>query len=136
VNRKDLQRVAETRLKDAQLLYRHRRFDGAYYLAGYVIECALKACIAKKTRRHDFPDKEFANDVYTHDLTKLLSHAGLGQQLQQEFRNDPKLEYHWGVVKDWKERSRYENPGRKKAKGMLDAVAEPRGVFACLKKYW
>jgi HEPN domain-containing protein len=80
VNRKDLQNVAETRLKDAHLLYQHRRFDAAYYLACYVIECAecaLKACIAKKTKRHDFPDKTFAHNVYIHDLTKLLKHTGL-----------------------------------------------------------
>ena len=136
MNRKDLQTVAETRLKDAQLLYRHRRFDGAYYLAGYVIECALKACIAKKTRRYDFPNKELAQNVYTHDLTQLLQHAGLGQQLQQEFQSDPELELRWGVVKDWKEKSRYESHGRNKAKGILDAVADARGVFSCLRKYW
>jgi len=32
-------------------------FDGAYYLAGYAVECALKACIAKGTQRFEFPDK-------------------------------------------------------------------------------
>jgi len=32
-------------------------FDGAYYLAGYAVECAIKACIAKGTRRYEFPDK-------------------------------------------------------------------------------
>jgi HEPN domain-containing protein len=26
-------------------------YAGAYYLAGYAVECALKACIAKKTAR-------------------------------------------------------------------------------------
>ena len=75
MNRKDLQTIAETRLKDAQLLYQHRRYDGAYYLAGYVIECALQACIAKKIKRNDLPDKDLAQGVYTHDLTQLLKHA-------------------------------------------------------------
>jgi HEPN domain-containing protein len=136
VNRKELQALAEARLKDADLLYRNRRFDGAYYLAGYVIECALKACIAKRTKRHDFPDKDLAQSVYTHDLTALLKAANLAGQLKQEFGVDPRLEAHWVVVKDWSERSRYETQGRMKAKGMLEAVAHPQGVFACIKRFW
>jgi HEPN domain-containing protein len=136
VNRKQLQAVAETRVKDALLLYQQRRFAGVYYLAGYAIECALKACIAKRTKRHDFPDKELAQAVYTHDLTQLLKHAGLGQQLQLEFRNDRILEVRWGVVKDWNEKSRYESHGRSEARSLLEAVADGGGVFACLKKYW
>jgi HEPN domain-containing protein len=136
VNRKDLQAVAKARLRDAQTLFDNRRFDGAYYLAGYAIECALKACIAKKTRRHDFPDKELAQDVYTHDLTRLLKHAGLAQQMAQEFRADPSLAQRWGFVKDWKEQSRYERHDRAKVADMLDAVGDGQGVFACLRKYW
>ena len=78
---KGLRAIAQTRLQDTQLLYRHKQFDGAYYLAGYVIECALKACIAKKTKRYDFPDKEFFNETYIHDLQKLLKPAGLALHL-------------------------------------------------------
>ena len=60
MNRRELQAIAEARLKDAHVLFESRRFDAAYYLAGHVVECTLKASIAKKTRRYDFPDKEFA----------------------------------------------------------------------------
>lgn len=60
MNKKILQALAEARVADARALLNAKRFDAAYYLAGYAIECALKACIAKRTRRHDFPDKEFA----------------------------------------------------------------------------
>ena len=45
--------------------------DGAYYLAGYAIECALKACIAKATRRYDFPDRKKVDASHTHDLREL-----------------------------------------------------------------
>jgi HEPN domain-containing protein len=136
VTRKDLQAIAEARMQDAQLLYRHRRFDAAYYLAGYAIECALKACIARKTKRYDFPDKELAQNVYTHDLAQLARLAGLRDQLEEEFRNDPLLETRWDLVRDWKEKSRYELRGRDRAEAMLDAVGDERGIFACLKKYW
>ncbi|MBI0577948.1 HEPN domain-containing protein [Neobacillus cucumis] len=45
-------------MKDAKVLLDHECYDGAYYLSGYVIECALKACIAKYTKEFDFPDKK------------------------------------------------------------------------------
>ncbi len=47
MNRSDLQNLATIRLRDAEVLLDNGRYDGAYYLLGYVIECALKACIAK-----------------------------------------------------------------------------------------
>src|SRR6266704_2273860 len=71
--RRDFQRLAELRAKEAAALAKSRNQQGAYYLGGFAIECALKACIAKKTRRHDFPaDKTYAGKVYTHDLNELL----------------------------------------------------------------
>lgn len=133
MNRRELQAIAEVRLRDAQLLYQHKRFDGAYYLAGYVIECALKACNAKKTRRYDFPDKDFFKNAYIHDLALLLGTAGLKNQMEQEFLNSPSLEVKWRIVKDWRETSRYHVHGRRRAKDMLEAVADPHGVFACIK---
>ena len=47
MTRKDFQQLARVRLKEAKALLNLEHFACAYYLAGYVIECALKACIAK-----------------------------------------------------------------------------------------
>jgi hypothetical protein len=41
------------------------------------VECALKACIAKRTKRHDFPEKKTVMDSHTHDPIELLGPAGL-----------------------------------------------------------
>ena len=49
MNRGEFQEIANIRLRDAKVLLDNECFDGAYYLAGYVIECALKAWIAKNT---------------------------------------------------------------------------------------
>lgn len=136
MKRKDLQLLAETRLGEAQVLFQNRRFNGAYYLAGYAIECAIKACVARKTQRFDFPDKSLAIQVYTHDLTDLLKPTELTQIFKDEFRIDPALKVKWVIVKDWSEQSRYGTHGRNKAKVMLDAIAGPQGVLACIKKYW
>ncbi|MGP8244963.1 MAG: hypothetical protein ACLQVN_10650 [Bryobacteraceae bacterium] len=72
VNRKDLQLLARTRLAEAKALSGTGFPDGAYYLAGYAVECALKACIARGTRRHDFPDKGSVDASYTHKLKDLV----------------------------------------------------------------
>ena len=77
MNRRDLQNIALTRLKEVEVLLENRQYSGAYYLSGYVIECALKACIAKQTRKFDFPDKKTAIESYTHDLEKLVKVAKL-----------------------------------------------------------
>jgi hypothetical protein len=47
MNRAELQRLAKERISDAKVLLAARHWSAAYYLAGYAVECALKACIAK-----------------------------------------------------------------------------------------
>src|SRR5271170_3820973 len=90
--RKDFQRLAELRAKEAATLARTGSPQGAYYLAGFAVECALKACIAKKTRRHDFPaDKDYAGKVYTHNLDQLLKLAHLETQLFEDMEKRPEL---------------------------------------------
>lgn len=65
--------LAQIRLQEAQALLKAGLPDGAYYLAGYSIECALKACIAKSTRRYDFPpDKKTIDAIYVHNLKGLM----------------------------------------------------------------
>jgi hypothetical protein len=61
VNRTDFQQLADVRIDEgaALLALPVPRSDGAYYLAGYAVECALKACIARTYNQHDWPDKEF-----------------------------------------------------------------------------
>ena len=71
MNRGDFQKLAEMRLDDAKALLDQGKWAGAYYLAGYAVECALKACVAKLTNQYDFPDKQLANKCYTHDLDEL-----------------------------------------------------------------
>ena len=71
--RREFQQLARMRLNDARVLMRRGNVEGAYYLTGLAVECAVKACIAKNTRRHDFPPSQSAiKDIYTHDLSKLI----------------------------------------------------------------
>ena len=48
MKRNELQELASERLKEAQALLGAGFWSGAYYLSGYSIEFALKACIARQ----------------------------------------------------------------------------------------
>ena len=63
-------------MADAAALLAAGRFDCAYYIAGYAVECPLKACIANKTKEGDFPPRE-TRKIWTHDLVDLIESAGL-----------------------------------------------------------
>jgi hypothetical protein len=85
LTRKDFQLLAKLRAKEAGTLSKNGDDQGAYYLAGYAIECALKACIAKKSKRWEFPPKrKYVDQVYTHDLNLLLQAAELGARHESD----------------------------------------------------
>jgi HEPN domain-containing protein len=79
MNRNDFKVIARIRLKEARVLLKNNCYDGAYYLSGYAVECSLKACIAKQTRRHDFPEKKAVQESYTHDLEGMRSRADVAR---------------------------------------------------------
>ena len=134
--RKDFQRLSELRAKEAATLAKTGSQQGAYYLAGFAVECALKACIAKKTRRHVFPaDKDYASKVYTHNLDQLLKLAHLEGQLYKDMETRPQLANNWNVVRDWKVGCRYET-SRLSGKEMTLAVNSANGVLQWIKLHW
>ena len=103
-----LQKLSSLRRKEAAALIKHKHFPAAYYLLGYSVECALKACIAKQTERFDFPDKKLAHKAHTHELEVLLGLAGLKNDFQVERGSNRTLDLNWTIVKDWNSESRYE----------------------------
>lgn len=136
MNRRDLQNLALTRLKEVEVLLKNRQYSGAYYLSGYVIECALKACIAKQTQEFDFPDKKTVMDSYTHDLEKLVKVAKLDKELKS-LLNDANFSLRWLEVRDWSEESRYQTHNRQKALDIYSAITDPtHGVLQWLQQHW
>src|SRR6266496_2158814 len=105
--RSDFQELSKIRLKEAQALLAAGLCDGAYYLAGYAVECAIKACIAKGTRRYEFPEKRKVEASYSHNLRELVKVADLEDARLQRARMDPYFRKNWDVVQDWSEQSRY-----------------------------
>jgi HEPN domain-containing protein len=136
IYRRDFKILAELRSEEARILLGKGKQQGAYYLAGYAVECTLKACIAKKTKRFEFPAKaEYIRKLYTHELDKLLSLAGLDAQLNKDMGANKVFEANWSTVKDWTEESRYRTSGLN-GKDMYNAVAGPDGVLPWIKLRW
>lgn len=135
--RADFQRLARLRLREARALLKLGLYDGAYYLAGYSVECAFKACIAKKTQRFEFPDKDIVRNSYTHNLTDLLAIAGLQAEHNKEIETDDRFALNWALVKGWSETSRYETGIGWKAQTLYEAISDrTHGVLKWLKEYW
>jgi hypothetical protein len=107
MDRKDLQELSRVRLKEATALLQLELFDGAYYLAGYAVECALKACIAKATQRFEFPDKTKVDSSHSHKLLQLLRIAGLETVYHERADKDRDFRTNWDLVQSWSEQSRY-----------------------------
>ncbi len=137
MDRTELQRLAQERLADAEALFAAGRFSGAYYLAGYVIECAVKACVAKLTTPESLPDRELARILYTHDLKTLAKAEKLDVAIGQRAKSDPEFDRNWAIVNFWSEDARYKSWSRDMAKSMLDAVSDRAyGVLPCIAQYW
>jgi HEPN domain-containing protein len=137
VNRAELQRLAKERISDAKVLLGARHWSAAYYLAGYVVECALKACIAKLMKPEEFPDKIFAEKCWTHNLPQLLGLAGLKADLDTATQADPDLADNWDTVKEWTESSRYARTTKAKAENLYEANTDRKhGVLSWLKRRW
>ena len=116
----------------------NEKYDAAYYLAGYAVECALKACIAKQTKRFDFPDKRIVDKSHVHNLKDLLSVSGLKQLHQQESEGDAEFEANWRVVTDWSQHHRYQlGHSAAKARDLYAAITgRKHGILTWLKKQW
>jgi len=53
MDRAQLHQLADDRIRDARALLAAKRWSGAYYLAGYAVECMLKTLILEATPEKD-----------------------------------------------------------------------------------
>ena len=138
LNRRILQTLAESRLEEGRILLANNQWTGAYYLIGFAVECALKACLERAVREHDYPDKKFVNGMYQHNLQSLVGlDAALSAALQADMTLDPKLGANWNTLKDWDDEKRYDIVDEQEAKGLYDATTEAgAGVMPWIRGRW
>ncbi len=137
MNRTQLQWLSEERVRDAEALLNAAQWSGAYYLAGYAVECALKACIAKQTKRHEFPDKERVLKSYSHKIEVLLDLAGLKVEWEAQAKLRIEFANSGQRVRDWDESSRYRRWTEERARALVAAVIDPTdGVLPWIMARW
>lgn len=108
----EIESLADLKFNEAQCLFQNNYFDGAYYLAGYVIELLLKARVCKALNISDFflfsRGKPEAYKPYkSHDYDQLLIFSGLFADFSSKSLSDPVFKAHWSIVNTWSEGSRY-----------------------------
>jgi hypothetical protein len=136
-SKSQLETVAQCKFDDSLLLFEHGRFSNSFYLAGYAIECALKACIARQLLPETIPDKSFVNAFYTHKFDALIGLAGLRNELRVRQDADQTFQANWGLASEWSPDVRYEPVDRSMANLMVIAVGDERhGVLPWIKTYW
>ena len=154
MNRAELQQLAEMRLSDAKkLLFLGGNDDGAFYIAGYAVECALKAVIAKEWQvivadwvqtqsPNQFPS---GNDLvlskqkyHVHNIKQLQKLARLDDLLATDRRVNSDLDLNWKEAESWSETARYElTRPRQDAVQLVEAISDPvNGVLQWIKNYW
>jgi HEPN domain-containing protein len=138
LNRDKLRQLCDSRLEEARVLLERNLWTGAYYFTGLAVECALKSCLAGAVRQHDFPDKNFVNQMYVHNLEQLFKlHGALWAQLQADMKIDAKLAVNWSTVKDWDDSKRYDIVEELAARGLYEAATEVgSGVVDWIRRRW
>jgi hypothetical protein len=133
-----LRQLVKERLREAKALLAARCWSGAYYLAGYAVECGLKACVIKHLMTTDvFPERKFSEQCWTHNLAQLVGVAGLKGALDAAFAADPDLSDNWDIVKGWSEASRYARTPKTRAEDLYHAIADKKhGVLTWIKGHW
>lgn len=130
IRRAAILRRATKWVKDPQVLLAGRRYEGAYYLCGYAVELALKACICRTLGWAEFPEttNEFKGltSLKTHDLRILLRLSGRERRVKKYHFAD------WSVVVEWSPEMRYRPPQpvrKAHAQHMLESAQKIAGVL-------
>src|SRR5258708_33209054 len=124
ITKAQLVELAQDKLRDAKILFAAGRATNAYYLAGYSVELMLKAILSGRFRENSLPDRSLFNQVFTHDLEKLVRTALLDTALKERQKDDPDFQGYWQVVLGWSEESRYGVYHLDQTKALLQAIED------------
>jgi len=137
MNRSDLQRLSTTRIREAKTLFEAGECSGAYYLAGYAVECALKACFARAVLRYESPDRGRTRKVFTHDLVELVELVRLRDELLSDAKANSRFSAAWEIVRRWSEESRYQVWTKEDAEQLIGAIVHRKdGILPWIRRRW
>jgi len=134
----EIKNLADSRLKEARLLYDNGYYDGAAYIVGYAVELILKAKVCELLEVPDFfhenssVDGKVLRSFKTHDLEALLILSGLRNKFQLAKRNNIDLADNWIIICEWSENRRYLPKGTFSAQNTLEflnAISDNQNGF-------
>src|SRR3954468_4263666 len=105
--------MALMRVRDARALLNGGRWEFAYYVSGYAVECALKSCLLARMIHTAwvFEEKWDAKHCRSHDFGELIKLAGMTDKLNSRLAASAvagdAFVSNWGTVLQWKVTSRY-----------------------------
>jgi HEPN domain len=130
ITRSDLTKIARARLRDAEVLYRSRRYDGAIYLCGYAAEIALKARICQALSWPGDPSTGGEFQHYqrfrTHNLDVLLRLSGVEEKVKTTLMTE------WSAVAAWDPEARYKPIGSTTRQAAALMIASARVLSRAL----
>ncbi len=143
-NNLDLKKITKSRLKSVKILIPSGDYEGAVYMMGYVLECALKALICKRLNLSKYPDEkgEIAKFFKTHKFDPLLILSGLSNTFS--LNGDLAKAQNWSdftkyYPDDWPI-MRYENHSNwdeVMVKAMYTNLIDSKhGILTVIKKRW
>ncbi len=140
VNRTEWQRLADERERDARALLTVGQWSGAYYLAGYAVECGLKSCVLVRLAASPeliFLEKRFSEKCWTHDLEDLVALADLMPVRSAAISANAIFGQYWQIVTQWSEQDRYCLKTEAQARAIGAAVLDiTNGVLPWIRGRW
>jgi len=136
-----LQNLSAVRLREAEVLFDAGLYDGAFYLCGYVVELALKACVCKHLGVSEYPENEPNLKPFfrTHDFRSLELIAGLRSNIAAKRAASFQFDANWALATSWRSEDRYllNSKSESEAHDMLEALRNVQeGVLTWLSQQW
>ncbi len=84
-----------------------------------------------------YPNKDLAVKCYTHKIEALVELAGVKNQRDADAIVNAVLGANWLIVKDWDEKSRYQQWTESQARKLFSAVSDAaNGALPWIKGHW
>ncbi len=147
----EIDELAISRFDEATILFNNKKFDGAYYLAGYAIELMLKAKICRNLGIPNlFSENESSistigagvsevrKALKTHNLLTLLIFSGL----KNKFDNDKAVNKNLSLAnsllfQSWSENLRYKpcgNTSESECKNLIELLKRDNGLMQWISR--
>ena len=132
LNKTNLKLIASTRFKEAQILYKNKKYEGAVHLCVCALEMALKKKIwdvwgaGFPETTHEF---NMLQEIKTHNFHKLLE---LSQQ-ENVLKANTRLWADWIIVQELDIEVRYSPIGRIEIKKATEIIRATNSLLKFLK---